>query len=417
MNGRSRRSLTLIVSVATLVTAAVAWAGCGDESDSDSGGSADTDSVYIGIAAAKTGALATYDTEWAQAFQLGIEEINQAGGILGKQVRTKWIDTKTDRATSAVVGRELLDDGADALAVTGDFDYGAPAAIEANQRQRVAISFGAGDPKFADASTIGPYAFTFGPGGAELGAGAAEFAYDQGWKRVYVFTDQSLEVMKANARYFMARLEELGGEAVFEDKFNGVANVNIRTQITRLRGSLDEIDANYIASYTPPGAEALRQLREAGVETPVLNGIISMYGPSLTQITGPLKDYFANGYACVVDCSGEDNPKVDKFMALWQGKYGKPPTTASHPVLGYDLAHFFKAAIEEAGTTDGDKLQETIESMDPVSLALGDIKMTKGCHRPDREFAYIHYGSDKVTFVERRGVEKVPDLGDSLPCG
>ena len=65
------------------------------------------------------------------AARIRIEEINAAGGLLGRQI--KWIeaDTKSDQQQSASAGLQLIDEGADMLVVSCDYDFGAPAALAA----------------------------------------------------------------------------------------------------------------------------------------------------------------------------------------------------------------------------------------------------------------------------------------------
>ena len=64
--------------------------------------------ILIGISAAKTGGLAPYDLQSGQLFQMRIAQINKSGGVLGKQLKTKWIDTKSDKPTAATNAQELI---------------------------------------------------------------------------------------------------------------------------------------------------------------------------------------------------------------------------------------------------------------------------------------------------------------------
>ena len=59
------------------------------------------------------------------------DQTNAKGGLLGRKL--KWIegDTKTDRTEAAKVGQNLIDEGAELLFVSCDYDFGAPAALKA----------------------------------------------------------------------------------------------------------------------------------------------------------------------------------------------------------------------------------------------------------------------------------------------
>ena len=69
------------------------------------------DTILVGISAAKTGILGPYDLQAGQLFQLRIDQINKAGGVLGKQIKVKWIDTKSDKPTAATNASELVGRG------------------------------------------------------------------------------------------------------------------------------------------------------------------------------------------------------------------------------------------------------------------------------------------------------------------
>ncbi|NHX28322.1 amino acid ABC transporter substrate-binding protein, partial [Escherichia coli] len=89
------------------------------------------DDITVGFAIAQSGWLEAYDTPAATAARIRIDEINANGGLLGKQIVWPQADTKSDQAQSASAGLQLIDEGADMLIVSCDYDFGAPAALAA----------------------------------------------------------------------------------------------------------------------------------------------------------------------------------------------------------------------------------------------------------------------------------------------
>ncbi len=89
------------------------------------------DDLTIGFAIAKSGWMEAYDTPAATAAMIRIDEINAAGGLLGRQIKVVEADTRTDRAESAKAGLDVLDQGAEMMVVSCDYDFGAPAALVA----------------------------------------------------------------------------------------------------------------------------------------------------------------------------------------------------------------------------------------------------------------------------------------------
>ena len=97
------------------------------------------DEIVIGFATAESGFMQAYDKPAEDAARIRIDEINKAGGLLGKQIQTVAADTKTDRAEGAKAGLEVLDKGADLVVVSCDYDFGAPAALAAEGAGKVSF--------------------------------------------------------------------------------------------------------------------------------------------------------------------------------------------------------------------------------------------------------------------------------------
>jgi len=199
-----------------------------------------SDEILIGISAAKTGILAPYDLQAGQLFQLRIEQINKAGGVLGRKLRVQWIDTKTDKALAATNAEELIANGAVAIIATCDFDYSFPAINAARGHEVAGIALCASSPKVATPAIVGAYGGSMGLGSDAEGVAGAEWIRKNRpqLKRAYIYKDTSLEYSKATADYFKARWRQLGGTICGEDVFVGGTNLDLSSQITRLRGKV-----------------------------------------------------------------------------------------------------------------------------------------------------------------------------------
>src|SRR5580658_4083976 len=97
------------------------------------------DPIVIGAATASSGWMAPYDEGPTAAAQVAVDEINEHGGVLGRQLKFVHLDTKTDRAEAARVATDLVKQKASLIIVSADFDMGGPSALVANQSK--VISF------------------------------------------------------------------------------------------------------------------------------------------------------------------------------------------------------------------------------------------------------------------------------------
>jgi branched-chain amino acid transport system substrate-binding protein len=99
------------------VAAAVLLAGC----SAGGGGGGGGDEIVVGAVYSITGSQASIDVPAYNGFKLAAKEINDAGGINGKQVRVAFSDAASDTTTLTNVVSQLIEnDGAVALGGTND---------------------------------------------------------------------------------------------------------------------------------------------------------------------------------------------------------------------------------------------------------------------------------------------------------
>src|SRR6266566_5745134 len=144
------------------------------------------DEIVIGFATAASGFMQAYDKPAQDAAMIRIDEINKAGGLLGKKIKPVFADTKTDQAEGAKAGLTVLDQNAELVIVSCDYDFGAPAALQAQSAGKVSFFLCAESIK-AGIPGVGPYSFSGSVLAAVQGATMAEWAYTKkasSWNRV-----------------------------------------------------------------------------------------------------------------------------------------------------------------------------------------------------------------------------------------
>ena len=357
----------------TIVTACIAaLAGVVGLSGS---ASAEENPIVIGFAIAQTGWMAPYDNG-AKAAELAIAEINAKGGVMGRQVKTIYADTKTDRAQGAKAGLEVIDKGADLVVVSCDYDMGAPAALEASRAGKISWSLCAEDPKMG-VQGIGPLAFT-GDASAQLqGAAAAEWGYERkGYKNAYLLLDTSVEYNKSVCYGFEVAIKNLSGaKVVGSDTFKN-DDPSIASQVTRLKNMNPAPDVIELCSYPPGGAAAVRQIRAAGIKTPMV-AATSMDGNYWLDAVPDLSDFT---YPVLASIYGDDpRPAINEFLKAYQAKYEALPPE-SHTFPGYVMVQLYAKAVEDAKSTDPQKVVAALESFKDAPTLLGPYSFSHDLH-------------------------------------
>lgn len=329
--------------------------------------------IIVGAAVAISGWMKHYDDGPLKGVRLAIEEINKAGGVLGRPLQLITADTKTKPEGSARAAQEVLEKGAKLVVTSCDFDFGAPAALAANAKKVPAFATCAADSKFG-VQGIGRYAFSMATATPGLAALSAEWAYKQGWRRAYVMTDTIVEYTKSVCAHFKTRWKQLGGKLAGEDRFLGTDG-KFPAQVSRLKRGAKNSGFIFLCTGGP-GAAIVRQIRAAGVSNKIM-ATDSMDGDAWMKSVPNLSGFYFGAYGSLF---GDDpNPKARAFFTTFSSKFGAKPVS-SQAITGYSVIEAFALAAKRAGTTDGAKLVAEYEKFRSEKLLVGPTTFTKDLH-------------------------------------
>lgn len=386
-----------LVSVGAVSLTALLVAACGADptasSNNDSNGSQDSDTVTLGASLSLTGIQAPLDEPGLRGANLAVKELNEDGGILGKQVELVNLDGKSDPVTVGNNAVQLIDEGAAAIIAPCDFDFGGPASREAQAAGLVGISTCASSPLYG-AESLGDKQFTLSMWNTTMGAAAAEYGYEKGWRSAYVVTDTFIDYTKSLSLYFTETWKHLGGTIVGEDTYTQ-GDQNFSAQLQRLKNA-PEPDVIFVSSYMPDLALIIREIRSAGIDAPILGGD-SYDDPELGKVLG---NKFGNeiAYATHSFLSDEAGDQVGEFLQAYQDEYSEEPDTAL-VTTGYDTVMVLAQAMEEAGSTDGAEVAKAMESMS-FDLLTGKLDWGTAAedHVPNKEAAMVSLSNGETRF-------------------
>ncbi|HCZ00517.1 MAG: branched-chain amino acid ABC transporter substrate-binding protein [Rhodobacterales bacterium RIFCSPHIGHO2_02_FULL_62_130] len=341
--------------------------------------------ITVGFAIAKSGWMEAYDTPAATAAKIRIDEINAAGGLLGNQINWVESDTRTDRAEAAKAGLDLVDQGAQMLVVSCDYDFGAPSALVAEGEGMNSFFLCAEDVK-AGIQGVGPNAFSSSVLAPVQGATMAEWSYSKREARkAYVLEDTFIEYNKGictGFNWMFPRLE--GAEIVGRDTFKN-DDASIASQITRIKELAEEPDVIMLCSVMPGAAAAVRQIRAAGINSLILNGS-AVDGSYWLDATPDL-----SGFVVPVQGSiyGDDpRPEVEAFNAAYEKATGaRPASQYAYP--GYVLIDLWAKAVERAGTLEGAAVTAELEKMQDEPTAFGPRSFSGELHHQNTALMQI----------------------------
>lgn len=391
-----RRPLPLVLAALVLL------AGCGAGSDS-AGSSSDglPDEIVIGAAIGKTGYMAGYDTVSIRAVEQLIKETNARGGIDGHPVRMSQADTRSDPQQAVIATQKVIEDGADVLLFTGEALTAAAGSPLAEEHNMLNFTLSENAPGFGPPTT-GRLSFSANPSLLSEAAAGASFLHDRGVRRPFLLRDTSLVYGKAHCSAFQQAWEHLGGTIAASADFKN-EDASIAGQVSELKRS--DADALVACSYPPGGAAAVKQVRAAGIDFPVL-------GPSAFDGTFWLEG-IPNTDRIYVTSNGSPsdppNPATGKLLKRFQ-RAGIETDVSTNLLAAYAAGQLILAAIEETGGVDGDALADALEGA-PHRTIFGEVSYSEDDHYPSRVWPVYTFADGRQRLVTQVEPEFVPEYG------
>jgi branched-chain amino acid transport system substrate-binding protein len=339
---------------------------------------AEDNEVLIGAATSFSGWMAAFDTSPTRSAEVAIDDINAAGGVLGKKLRLAHIDTKTDPAQTARAAQDLVKQGVKMMLTACDFDAGAPAALVAQQAGVIAMSSCGADIKYGNL-TIGDNVFTMATDSEGTGRILADWATNKmGWRTAYALLDTFIEYDKSECRGFVSRFKELNGDksVVLEDTFKN-ADVSVATQISRYQALAQKPQVMIICSVPPGLASAIRQIRSAGIDIPIVSGCGGDGSAWHAAVPG-LSNYYYLNYSADAGVK-ELRPDAEAFFVKYEKRFGERPGSGQG-ITGYSVVQAWARAAQRAGSFDTAKVRGELEKFTDEPLMVGLTTYTPKLH-------------------------------------
>ncbi len=318
-------------------------------------GHCDGGSIKVGIVKSLTGDFSFFDNAGAQGEMLALETLS----IDGCPIEVIAGDLKSDPALGRQTAKEVIAKGAQILFVPGDFDFGIGASQAAAEAGILAMSA-------ESASVDWPFAaggefFVGGTTNEDLGVGQAAFAGDKGWDTAYVVTNEALTFFIDLERVFAANFD---GEILGRDVV-AMGQPDYSAVISNIRNA-GEVDVIVGNDFFPFVGTFIKQLRDAGIDTPVL-GNSTYSSQALPDLVG--RDRVQEIYyvsQSFYEGAGVDAATAD-FVARYQERFEVFPENVN-AVLGYWGGLLIADALRKAGSAEAGALAHALSTQRSFGL-------------------------------------------------
>src|SRR5258706_7704884 len=316
------------------------------------------ETIKTGMVTALSGQSARAGEAITRGLQIAIDELNAAGGVLGRKFELVRRDDEATPAKGVIAARELV------------------------HKEKVAVLFGGLDtpvsiaiiPVITEAKVpfMGPWAAgtPITQNGTNPNFAFRVSAVDETVDRAMLqYAQKTFNVKKpglilvnnpwgeSNEKGLKAAMAAKGVTPAGIEKFEGT-DVDVVPQLTRLKNA--GADSLFLVGNVGPSAQVVKSLDRMGWKPP----IVSHWGPAggrFTELAGPSakKVHFVQTYSFF----GNQRPVGAKVLKMLMAKYPDIKSAGDvTPAVGvanaYDAMHLVALAIKNAGSTDGPKLRE-----------------------------------------------------------
>ena len=316
----------------------------------------------IGVNMSLTGGTAPYDQPALAGFKMAVSEINAKGGIGGT---TKIVlvtrNNRSDSGQAAADAQTLASQNVDFMMLPGDPSVSIPAGTVAQSHHIPMMTILASLP--TQRKAIGPYFFAGDSGDNLVAAAGALWARKHGMKRAYTIAGPDTAYTQNYPRYFAESFKQAGGKLVGTDNYK-TGTTDFSALIQKIRSTKPRPDVIETAMYEPELPAFIKQLRAAGVKTPLLLSDAS--DTAAVKQLGSL----INGVVFTTYGFPTPGSKLAAYYKQFQKFYGhQPPNVLA--AIGYDSMYVIADALKRAGTTDPDSLVAALNATKNYQGVLG----------------------------------------------
>jgi branched-chain amino acid transport system substrate-binding protein len=354
----------------------------------------DAEEIVIGCPYNLTGAYQSIDVPAKDGSLLAAKLLNSEGGVLDKQLRLVVENGESDLTTITNICKKMAEEDK-VIAFVGltDTDYMRAGGQIAQEHGIPFLDVGGTAPLITQ---IGDFIFMLPFGDNVQAAAGAEFANEKGWKTTAMLVDDAMTYTKFLAKYFVDRytMDDIGGEVVKELSYQ-IGDTDFSSQITEIQGLDPQPSVLFVSSNPGEIGTIIKQIREAGLETPILGGD-GYDTPTLLELAG---DSAREVYFTTHQGIYGDAPESKAFSEAYNTEYGKVPDSV-FAALGFDGINLMADAITRAGETGGEKVRDALGETEGFKGATGDITYKDGSHIPDKSVALIEVKDGKFNLIK-----------------
>jgi urea ABC transporter substrate-binding protein len=327
-----------------------------------------------------------------QGAQLAVDEINEAGGVLGRPLELIHYDGQSDvRRHQEFAQRCILDDEAHVVMAGYTSSEREAARSVAVENRTIFWHNNQGEGGIAD-----KYSFFTGPIPEQQILPGIEYMIDKYGPKMYILA-ADYGFGQVSAQWTHAAAKRLGGEIVGEE-FIPLGNSQFASSIANIQRARPDFLVLYLVGANQ--SQYFPQAQSAGISLPAISTVNLQQGYEHKRFAPPALQNMYVPIAWIEEVADEVEPGrafVDAFRAKFpNAEYVNQPARCA-----YVAVHLMARAWEKAGTTDTEAVIAALESGLSFDAPEGQVTLNGPTHhlamtirmaqiQPDHSVEFVH---------------------------
>lgn len=346
------RSRGRLMAYGVLLVAAVALSACGaktGDTNSGTGVTADTsgDTVKVGLLNSLSGTMAISEVTVRDSIKLAIEEINAAGGVLGKKIQPVGEDGASDWPTFAEKATKLIKEDRVA-AVFGCWTSASRKAVKPVFEANKALLF---YPVQYEGLEQSPYIFYTGATTNQQIIPGLDYLKSQGTKTVYLVGSDYVFPRTANKE--IKAYAAANGMTIVGEDYAPLGSTEFGTIVNKVKAS--KADAVFNTLNGDSNVAFFKEYKSAGLTATAMPVVSVSIAEEEVKSIGT--QYLAGQLTAWNYYQTTPGAANDKFVKAYKAKYGADKPTSDPMEAAYVSVYLWKAMVEKAGSFDVEKVK------------------------------------------------------------
>jgi urea transport system substrate-binding protein len=321
------------------------------------------DVVKVGILHSLTGTIAIAEASVVDAEKLAIEEINAAGGVMGKKIEAVIEDGASDWPTFAEKAKKLFDKDKVACVFGCYTSASRKAVLPVVEKSKGLLYY----PTYYEGLEQSPNILYTAQEATQSVVAAVNWLAQNKGKSFYLIGSDYIWPRTTN-KIAKPTITKAGGRVVGEDYFP-LGHIEFGSVINKIKAS----KADVVLSTVVGGSNVAfyKQLKAAGVD-PTKTTILAL-AISEEEVSGVGAENVENVLTCMGYFQSLTNPANEKYVKAFKAKYGEKRVTGDTLECAYISVYLWKAAVEKAKSFEVAKVVEASAGLE-IDAPEGKVK-------------------------------------------